>query len=209
MKRIYTSLLVALLAVSLSAAAENTWDSIKKGVGDAVDSVGDAAKSVTEQETPAESRAKIDKMEKETISRLLSQNAGAKKLYGESHGYAVFDTRKFSFLITTGFGAGVAIDKTSGERTYMKMATGGANIGMGGEFFQLVILFENEAKFRTFINEGWESGGSASAVAGDDSVGADVRFTDGKAVFQLTEKGLKLAADITGTKYWKDDELNQ
>lgn len=200
--------LACLLAMPLAIGAESVWDSIKKGAGDAVDSVGDAAKSLTEEETPAESRAKIDKMEKETMARLLSQNAAAKKLYEQSYGYAVFDTRKFSFLITTGFGAGVAVEKSAGARTYMKMATGGANIGLGGEFFQLAILFEDQPSFRSFVDEGLEAGTSASAVAGKDSVGADVRFTDGKAVFQLTERGLKLSADITGTKYWKDDDLN-
>lgn len=201
-------LLTCLLALPLAVSAESVWDSVKKGVGDAVDTVGDAAKSVTEQETPEQSRAKIDAMEKETMDRLLAQNAGAKKLYAKSHGYAVFDTRKFSFLITTGYGAGVAVDKSSGKRTYMKMATGGANIGLGGEFFQLVILFEDQASFRRFVDQGLEAGTSASAVAGDEGIGADVRFTDGKAVFQLTEAGLKLSADITGTKYWKDDDLN-
>lgn len=120
----------------------------------------------------------------------------------------MFDTRKFSLLITTGFGAGVAVEQGSGKRTYMKMATGGANIGLGGEFFQLVIMFEKPDDFRRFVEEGFEAGTAAGAVAGDDSVAANVRFTDGKAVFQLTEKGLKLAADITGTKYWKDEDLN-
>lgn len=208
MKSTNAWLLACLLAMPLTVGAESVWDSIKKGTGDAVDAVGDTAKSLTEEETPAESRAKIDKMEKATMARLLSQNAAAKRLYEQSYGYAVFDTRKFSFLITTGFGAGVAVEKAAGARTYMKMATGGANIGMGGEFFQLVILFEDQSGFRSFVDEGLEAGTSASAVAGDDSVGADVRFTDGKAVFQLTEKGLKLAADITGTKYWKDEDLN-
>lgn len=208
MKSTNAWLLACLLAMPLTVGAEGVWDSIKKGAGDAVDAVGDTAKSLTEEETPAESRAKIDKMEKATMARLLSQNAAAKRLYEQSYGYAVFDTRKFSFLITTGFGAGVAVEKAAGARTYMKMATGGANIGMGGEFFQLVILFEDQSGFRSFVDEGLEAGTSASAVAGDDSVGADVRFTDGKAVFQLTEKGLKLAADITGTKYWKDEDLN-
>ncbi len=201
-------LLACLLALPPTLAAESVWDSVKKGVGATVDTVGDAAKSLTEQETPEQSRAKIDAMEKHTMARLLSQEPGAKKLYGHSHGYAVFDTRKFSFLITTGFGAGVAVDRSSGKRTYMKMATGGANIGMGGEFFQLVILFEDQASFRKFVDEGLEAGTSASAVAGGAGVGADLRFTDGKAVFKLTEAGLRLSADITGTKYWKDDDLN-
>ncbi len=35
-----------------------------------------------------------------------------------------------------------------------------------------------------------------------------MRFVDGVAVFQLTEKGLLLAVDLTGTKYWKNSDLN-
>ena len=199
---------VMMLALPLTVGAGETWDSIKKGVGSAVDSVGDTAKSITEKETPAETRAKIDGMEKATMSRLQSDNPGAKALLARSYGYAVFDTRKFSFLITTGFGAGVAVERGSGKRTYMKMATGGANIGLGGEFFQLVILFEDESHYRSFVDKGFEAGAAASAVGGDEKIGAEARFNDGRAAFQLTEKGLKLAADITGTKYWKDDDLN-
>ena len=208
MKNLQRVAATMMLVLPLTAGASETWNSIKKGVGDAVDSVGDAAKSITEEETPAETRAKIDKMEKSTMSRLLSQNAGAKGLLADSFGYAVFDTRKFSFLITTGYGAGVAIEKGSGKRTYMKMATGGANIGLGGEFFQLVIMFEDKSHFRSFVEEGLEAGAAASAVGGEDKVGAEARFNNGKAVFQLTEKGMKLSADVTGTKYWKDDALN-
>jgi lipid-binding SYLF domain-containing protein len=93
-------------------------------------------------------------------------------------------------------------------RGALKMATGGVNVGLGGEFFQLVMLFENKSAFEKFVNEGFEAGGDASAVVGSDSAGVQARFVDGLAVYELTEKGLKLAADITGTKYWKDDDLN-
>jgi lipid-binding SYLF domain-containing protein len=202
-------LIVFSVLASLSAVhAEGLLNSVKQGVSGAIDVVTDTAKSITEEETPAETRKKIDAMADSTLQRLLAQNSGAKKLYDQSFGYAVFDTRKFSFMITTGYGAGVAIEKSSGNRTYMKMATGGANIGIGGEFFQLVILFEDEKTFRSFMDRGIEAGTAASAVLGADSTGADIRFTDGTAVYQLTEKGLKLSADITGTKYWKDDDLN-
>lgn len=200
---------VTMLAAPLAAGANETWDNIKKGVGGAVESVGNAAKSITEEEAPAETRSKIDKMEKSTIARLIAQRPGARDLLAKSFGYAVFDTRKFSFMITTGFGAGVAVESGSGKRTYMKMATGGANLGLGGEFFQLVIMFEDQSNFRNFVDKGFEAGAGASAVGGDDKIGAEARFNDGKAVFQLTDKGLKLAADVTGTKYWKDDKLNR
>jgi hypothetical protein len=33
-------------------------------------------------------------------------------------------------------------------------------------------------------------------------------FVNGLAIYQLTDKGLILAADLTGTKHWKNDELN-
>jgi len=42
-----------------------------------------------------------------------------------------------SFMITTGFGAGVAVDKASGKRIYMKMITGGVNLGAGAGMYQV------------------------------------------------------------------------
>jgi lipid-binding SYLF domain-containing protein len=208
MRKLVIAGVVSAGLFSLSVHAAGLLDDVKSGVSGAVGTVTDAARSITEEESPAETRKKIDTMEASTLKRLFAQNRGARKLYDASFGYAVFDTRKFSFMITTGYGAGVAVEKASGKRTYMKMATGGANIGLGGEFFQLVILFEDEKSFDGFMSSGIEAGTATSAVVGDDSTGVDIRFTDGTAVYQLTEKGLKLSADITGTKYWKNDDLN-
>lgn len=202
--------LVSALALLYTAGslAAGLWDDVKQGASGAVDAVSDAAESVIKEESPAETRSKIDTMAESTMARLFAEKSGSKGLYDSSYGYAVFDTRKFSFMITTGYGAGVAVEKAGGKRIYMKMATGGVNVGMGGEFFQLVLLFEDKASFGKFVTEGFEAGGDASAVVGADSQGVDARFVNGMAVYELTEKGLRLAADITGTKYWKDDDLN-
>jgi hypothetical protein len=32
---------------------------------------------------------------------------------------------------------------------------------------------------------------------------------NGVAYYQLTDKGLMASADISGTKYWKNDDLNK
>ncbi|MDG2304565.1 MAG: hypothetical protein P8R42_07885 [Candidatus Binatia bacterium] len=64
-----------------------------------------------------------------------------KRLYEDSFGYAVFDSRKTSFMIGTAFGAGVAVERAAGTRTYMQMATGGINVGMGAQWYQVVFLF--------------------------------------------------------------------
>jgi hypothetical protein len=63
---------IGLLAVPLAAAAESTWENVKKGVGGAVDSVTDAAKSLAETETPEQTRSKIDQMEAATLQRLVA-----------------------------------------------------------------------------------------------------------------------------------------
>jgi len=188
--------------------AEGLWGKVKSGASSAADAVGNTAKSITEKEPPVETRKKIDAMAAKTLDRLFAERKQAKALYDQSYAYSVFDTRKFSILITTGYGAGVAVEKASARRTYMKMATGGVNVGLGGQFYQLVFLFENKAAFRKFVDQGYEAGAGAGAVAGTASEDLEVRFHNGTAVFQLTEKGLLLAADLTGTKYWKDADLN-
>lgn len=37
---------------------------------------------------------------------------------------------------------------------------------------------------------------------------AEATFHDGVAFYVLTEAGLMLSADISGTRYWKHDKLN-
>jgi len=158
--------------------------------------------------TPGQSRQEIDGKAAGSLDQLFAKKPNAKALFDASRGYAVFDTRKTSFLVTAGFGVGVAVDRTTSERIYMKMATGGVNIGMGAQWYVLVFLFETEAKFRKFVDEGWDAGAGGSAVVWEDGANLDATFTNGMAVYQLNDKGLMLAADLTGTKYWKDDELN-
>ncbi|MDG2304564.1 MAG: hypothetical protein P8R42_07880 [Candidatus Binatia bacterium] len=58
------------------------------------------------------------------------------------------------------------------------------------------------------MNDGWDAGGGGSLVAADVGANLGATFKNGLAVFQITEKGLMGAADLTGTKYWKDDDLN-
>ena len=206
MKKLLTACLLAL--VSFNCQAEGVWQSIKQGAADVGGAVVDGAKSLTKETPPAEVRAEIDNMEQSAIENLYKASPYAKQQLADSYGYAAFDTRKFSFLITTEYGAGVAVEK-SGSRTYMKMASGGVNIGLGGEFYQIVFIFQNRQAFDRFVNEGFEFGSEATATGGTESARTEVRFVNGVAVYKLDSKGLKLTLDLTGTKYWKDDKLNQ
>jgi len=156
----------------------------------------------------AEKRAKIDDVAQEALDTLLDKSEGAKKLYGESYGYAVFDNLKIAFGISGGGGSGVAVAKNSGARTYMKMGTGGVGIGLGGQKYQVVFFFETEKAFTSFVEKGWKAEAGARAAAGTEGASVDTTFHNGLAIYQMTEAGLMANADISGTKYWKNKKLN-
>jgi lipid-binding SYLF domain-containing protein len=164
------------------------------------------------EEKAAKQQAKrqdIDRMAKETLDELLGESGAAKELYDKAFGYAVFSNYKFQLILAGGGGQGVAVEKGPGNRTYMKMGTGGIGLGIGGKKYSLVFLFQNEASFRNFVDKGWQADTQAGAAAGTASADVESTFTKGVAYYQITEKGLIASADISGTKYWKNDKLNQ
>jgi len=172
------------------------------------DGVRDAAKTVAGKNDPYATRIEIDAVAANTLDAVLGKSVAAKTLFDRSYGYAVFDSRKSSFLITTGKGIGVAVRKDSGERTYMHVATLGANLGAGVQFYQGLFLFENKAAFDSFVNRGWQADAGAGATLGKASLEAQAKFTNAMAYYQLSETGIMLDATLSGTKYWKSQELN-
>jgi len=154
-------------------------------------------------------RQKIDATAKESLETLFAEAEKSRTLYDQAYGYAVFDNLKISLGITGGGGVGVAVNKSTGQRTYMKMGTGGLNVGLGGQKYQVVFLFQDAKTFNSFVEKGWKAEGSANAVAGTAGANAQTNFTNGMAFYQLTEGGLMLQADISGTKYWKYKKLNE
>lgn len=171
-------------------------------------SVEDTIDTITGERTPALIRKEIDQAEKAALLRFFKAVPGSRAFFDHSHGYAVFDSSKKSFIIASASGAGVTIDRKRRKRTYMRMASLGATIGAGLQYYQVIFLFENAASLNEFVEHGWEAEGSASAVFGKNIVGADLRYTNGKAVYLMNETGIMLGADLSGTKYWSDSALN-
>jgi lipid-binding SYLF domain-containing protein len=169
-----------------------------------------AEEEMTSGELKEESkRVKINEVAEETLQHLFTENANAKSLYDKAIGWAVFDNTKVAFGISGGGGNGVAVSKTSGKKAYMKMGTGGVGFGIGVNKYQVVFLFENENILKNFIESGWQADAGATASAGKHAADAKTNFVNGLAIYQLTEKGLMLNADIAGTKYWLNDNLNE
>lgn len=156
----------------------------------------------------ADKRAQIDTMAQEALDTLFAANSDAKALHEKSYGWAVFDNLKVAFVVSGGAGSGVAVQK-DGQRTYMKMGTGGVGLGLGGQKYQVIFLFENAQVFDNFVQKGWKAETGAQAAAGTEGANVGATFTEGLAIYQITEKGLMASADISGTKYWKNEKLNK
>jgi lipid-binding SYLF domain-containing protein len=153
-------------------------------------------------------RMKLDEMAEAALTELLAANDKAKELYENCYGWAVFDNLKLAFGISGGGGNGVASVKETNQKTYMKMGTGGVGLGLGANKYQVVFLFQDSQTYDNFVNKGWQADAGATASAGEHAAEAKTGFVNGIAIYQMTENGVMLNADIAGTKYWQNDKLN-
>lgn len=153
-------------------------------------------------------RAKINETAQQSLDEVLAKSDKAKALYDNSYGWAAFDNLKIALGISGGGGNGVAVNLKTGERTYMRVGTAGVGLGLGGQKYQVVFLFQDEETFRSFVDKGWQANASASATGGNEGVGGQAGFVNGMAIYQLSDKGLMLNADIAGTKFWQNSKLN-
>lgn len=154
-------------------------------------------------------RQKINEMADEALAELFTKSIKAETLYDKAYGWAAFDNLKLAFGFSGGGGNGVAIEKDTDERTYMKMGTVGVGLGIGGQTYQVIFLFQDQGTFLNFVENGWQADAGARAAAGTSGANAQTAFVNGLAVFQMTDKGLMASADIAGTKYWKNKKLNE
>ena len=158
-------------------------------------------------------RTEIQKMVDQTLEKLYAAQPKAKKAISQSQGYAVFSNFGMKILVAGGgTGKGLAVNKETGQKTYMKMVEVQAGIGLGIKKFQVIWVFDDEADFKAFIDQGWEFGGQATAAArmNDDgnSMQGALSVKQGVWVYQLTGDGLALELTLKGTKYYKDKNLN-
>ena len=165
-------------------------------------------------QTPEEERKEILEMRKTTLNDLYKELPGSKEAIENSVGYAVFSNIGINLLvISTANGSGIAREKRSGKDTFMKMFSAGVGIGLGIKDFRGIFVFTTQEAFDNFVNTGWQAGAQADAAAVSDEKGdaiaAAIDVAPGIKLYQLTETGLALQASIQGTKYWKNDDLNE
>jgi len=156
----------------------------------------------------------VGSMESETLARLYREQPATRDKIKNAAGYGVFSNANVNLILASaGGGYGVVVDNATGNRTYMKMALGGVGLGLGVKDYRQVLIFKSRVTLNKFVESGWEFGGHADAAAkagesgaelsGEGAIGADIE------AYSMTKSGLALQATVTGTKYWKDDDLNR
>lgn len=150
----------------------------------------------------------IDAMAGETLERLKIIRPKAKELFDSAYGYAVFDSFKFGIGLSGAGGSGVAVDKKTGKRTYMKMGSAGIGLTLGGQKYRVIFLMQDSSTFERFVTKGWYADASARAAAGTEGGASGTAFVNGLAIFQLNQAGLMASLDISSTWYSVDDDLN-
>lgn len=163
---------------------------------------------------PAEKRAFALQMHNDTLNELYREQPQAKRQIENAAGYATFSNINIQLLFFgSGNGYGVAVDRYSGKKTYMKMLQASAGLGIALKDFREVIIFNSDRDFTNFIVHGWDLGIGAGAGAKSDETGAEATgavsvVSDSIIIYQLTKSGIELRTSVNGKKYWLDDELN-
>jgi lipid-binding SYLF domain-containing protein len=149
----------------------------------------------------------------QTLDQLYQKEPAAKEAVANAAGYAVFSDFGFKVMVMGGAGGkGMAVNNTTKQETFMKMAEFQPGLGLGAEKYRIVLIFWNSDAFNEFVTSGWELGGDAMAAAKDKSGGGGaagaVTFSHGVKLYQLSNTGAIVGVSITAAKYYKDDELN-
>jgi len=163
--------------------------------------------------TIQEKQAAIDRMAQQALQDLYQQKPSTREEVQNAPGVGVFSNASGMLVfVSAGGGYGVVIDNATGNKTYMKMATGGVGLGLGAKDYRQIMVFHNQETLNRFITSGWDFGGQAGAAAKASETGGAVAgegsFKDAVSVYTLTETGLIAEAALTGAKYWVDSELN-
>ena len=145
-----------------------------------------------------------------TLADFYKAEPKLKAEVGKAPGYAVFTTFGLSFLVGGAGGKGLVHDAKTKKTTYMDLAQASAGLVVGAQESRYLFIFKDAKTMQQFIDSGWEAGaeGGAGAGAGKTAAGGTGGMLLGAQLYSLTKNGFTAGGAVTGTKVWKDKELN-
>jgi lipid-binding SYLF domain-containing protein len=198
--------LAVCLASPPIAAQVFSWDPLKDVENALPEGVPNESKII-------QARQQIREMSQDALATLHEVAPGTRAVIDRAAGYAVFSTFGIKLFFAGGTtGKGMVVNNRTHRQTFMNMVQVQGGLGFGLNQNRLIFVFTNEQALRNFVNQGWEFGGQAnlSAMAG----GQGAQFSGAAAVspgvylYQLTNTGLSATITVSGTKYFKNADLN-
>ena len=166
------------------------------------------------KDSPDQKRQKTRKMAAQTLKDLYKMEPTSQEAIKKSAGYAVFNNMGTNLLLlSTARGAGIAVSSKTKQETFMKMISAGAGLGLGVKDYRVVFVFQTDKALAQFLDSGWSGSAQTDAAAKAGKEGAAysgaVEVAPDVWVYQITKNGVALQLTLQGTKYYKDDDLNQ
>ena len=117
-------------------------------------------------DTGEEQAEAIDALVDRTLADLYQLEPEAKEKIDRSVGYAIMKGKITKVpMVGAGSGYGVAIDNKTADKTYLQITELDIGGGWGARSVRLVIIFQDEKKFRIFIAGVYKTTASAEASA--------------------------------------------
>jgi len=198
------------LAVSLSsppiAAQIFSWDPLKDVENALPAGVPNEGKII-------QARQQVREMSQDALATLYEVAPGTRRVIDHAAGYAVFSTFGLKLFFGGGTtGKGVVVNRRTQRQTFMKMVQVQGGLGFGINQNRLIFVFTNEQALRNFVDQGWEFGGQANLSVMARGQGAQfsgaAAVSPGVYLYQLTNTGLSATITVSGTRYFKDSDLN-
>ena len=154
--------------------------------------------------TGGEQAETIDALVERTLADLYKQEPKAREAVANSVGYVVMNNKITKIpVVGAGSGYGVAINTRTGEKTYIKMMRFDVGGGWGARSVRPVLIFQDEKKFKDFIDGEWEAQAGAEAAAKVGETGAaggagsgDIPGDKGYVVHLITDAGVSATVTV-------------
>jgi lipid-binding SYLF domain-containing protein len=204
--RLATCFLSACLVTPPLAAQTWSWDPLKD-IQEALPS------GVPNEGRIIQARVQVREMAQDALAQLYEINPLSRLAVERAVGYGVFSTFGIKLFFAGGTtGKGLVVNNQTGRQTFMKMVQVQGGLGFGVNKNRLIFVFTHEQALRDFISQGWEFGGQAnvSAMVGGQGgmFSGAASIAPGVYLYQLTDTGLSATLTVSGTKFYKDSDLN-
>jgi lipid-binding SYLF domain-containing protein len=153
-------------------------------------------------ETREEQVQTIDELVERTLPDLYKQEPETREEIANSVGYIVMNNKITKVpIVGAGSGYGVAIDNRTGEKTYITMTRFDVGGGWGARSVRPVLIFQDEKKYKDFIDGEWEAqaGAEASAKVGESGAAGgagsgNLPGDKGYSIHMITDAGVSATA---------------